>query len=176
MNNLPKLAEQQKNQRALKIKNRIIKQTHDIELAESLSTKTKKLDGVRDTTEKVVDLLKESQPETPHLAIEKTPNHQPIESIERVIYDVELENTLKNMSAKTGFFKTFIDRDRGWMWNGYPNKMKAGTEVEINDKEIDITPGFQKVSTDTSNIPLRKLNDKDRETLINILESLSFEK
>ena len=40
--NLPKLAEQQKEQRALKIKNRILKQTHDIKLAESLSPITKK--------------------------------------------------------------------------------------------------------------------------------------
>ena len=35
--NLPKLAEQQKNQRALKIKNKILKQTLDKKLAESLS-------------------------------------------------------------------------------------------------------------------------------------------
>ena len=41
LNNLQKLAEQQKNQRALKIKNRILKQTHDINLAESLSPITK---------------------------------------------------------------------------------------------------------------------------------------
>ena len=40
--NLRKLAEQQKNQRALKIKNRILKQTHDIKLAESLSPIIKK--------------------------------------------------------------------------------------------------------------------------------------
>ena len=39
---LRKLAEQQKNQRALKIKIRILKQTHDIKLAESLSPITKK--------------------------------------------------------------------------------------------------------------------------------------
>ena len=39
--NLRKLAEQQKNQRALKIKNRTLKQTHDIKLAESLSPTTK---------------------------------------------------------------------------------------------------------------------------------------
>ena len=37
MINLRKLAAQQKEQRALKIKNRILKQTHDIKLAESLS-------------------------------------------------------------------------------------------------------------------------------------------
>ena len=43
LDNLRKLAEQLKNQRALKIKNRILKQTHDIKLAESLSPITKKL-------------------------------------------------------------------------------------------------------------------------------------
>ena len=37
LNNLRNLAEQQKGQRALKIKNRILKQTHDIKLAKSLS-------------------------------------------------------------------------------------------------------------------------------------------
>ena len=38
--NLRKLAEQQKNQRAEKIKNIILKKTHDTKLAESLSPKT----------------------------------------------------------------------------------------------------------------------------------------
>ena len=41
LENLRKLADQQKNQRALKIKNRILKETHDIKLAESLSPITK---------------------------------------------------------------------------------------------------------------------------------------
>ena len=40
--NIRKLAEQQKDQTALKIQNRILKQTQDISLAESLSTITKK--------------------------------------------------------------------------------------------------------------------------------------
>ena len=38
--NLRKSVEKQKNQRALKIKNRILKQTHDIKLAENLSPTT----------------------------------------------------------------------------------------------------------------------------------------
>ena len=42
--NLRKLAAQQKNQRALKYKHRILKQTHDVNLAESLSAIIKKLD------------------------------------------------------------------------------------------------------------------------------------
>ena len=40
---LRKLAEQQKNQGAIKIKNRILIQTHDIKLAENLSPITEKL-------------------------------------------------------------------------------------------------------------------------------------
>ena len=50
--NLRKLAEQQKNQRALKITNRILKQTHNVKLAENLSPITKKLDTINDSTKK----------------------------------------------------------------------------------------------------------------------------
>ena len=50
LDNLRKLATQQKNERALKIKNRILKQTH-IKLAESLSPVTKKLDEVNKSTQ-----------------------------------------------------------------------------------------------------------------------------
>ena len=46
--NLRKLAQQQKKQRALEIKNKILKQTHDIKLAESLSAITKRLDEVNE--------------------------------------------------------------------------------------------------------------------------------
>ena len=49
--NLRKLAQQQKDQRALKIKNRILKQTHHDKLAESLSPITKKLDEVNKSTQ-----------------------------------------------------------------------------------------------------------------------------
>ena len=46
LENLRKLAQQQKEQRALKIKNRILKETHDVNLVESLSHITKRLDLV----------------------------------------------------------------------------------------------------------------------------------
>ena len=60
LNNLRKLAEQQKKQRAPKIKNKILKQTHDIKLAESLSPITKNLDEVKNTTQKNGELVKKS--------------------------------------------------------------------------------------------------------------------
>ena len=56
--NLRKLAEQQKEQRALQIKNRILKQTHDVKLAESLNPITKKLDEVNKSTQEVGEIFK----------------------------------------------------------------------------------------------------------------------
>ena len=61
--NLRKLAEQQKNQRALKIKNRLLKQTHDGKLAASLSPITKKLEEVNKSIEKTDDVIKKSNSE-----------------------------------------------------------------------------------------------------------------
>ena len=63
MENLRKLAQQQKEQRALKIKNRILRQSHDIKLAESLSPITKKLDGVNKSTKKISEVITESNTE-----------------------------------------------------------------------------------------------------------------
>ena len=57
--NLRKLAEQQKDQRAIKIKTRNLKQTHDIKLADSLSPNTKKLDE----SKKIREVIKESNSE-----------------------------------------------------------------------------------------------------------------
>ena len=76
--NLHKLAEQQKNQRAFKFKNRILKQTHDIKLAESLSPITKKLD----------EIVKKSDVEdgnTQTLAMENTTTSQSLR--DTIIYE-----------------------------------------------------------------------------------------
>ena len=51
--NLSKPAEQQKNQRANKTKNRILKQTHDKKFVENLSPIAKKLDILNRTTGKI---------------------------------------------------------------------------------------------------------------------------
>ena len=113
LDNLHKLADQQKNQRALKIKIRILKQTNDIKLAEYLSPITKKLDEVNETTQNLREIIKKSKPKTPQLAIENTPTPQPKENNEGVTYDVELENTLNNMKVDTGFLKTNYDSEHG---------------------------------------------------------------
>ena len=64
MDNLRKLAQQQKEQRAIKIKNRILKQTHDVKLAESLSPITKKLDTtINKSTRDIGEVIKKSNSE-----------------------------------------------------------------------------------------------------------------
>ena len=113
MINLRKLAEQQKNQQALKIKNRILRQTHDIKLPESLSPITKRLDEVKETTQKLGDVNKESN--TPQRAIENTHNALLIEKEQihlGVIYETSLENTLNDMKNNIGFFN-IEERDYG---------------------------------------------------------------
>ena len=70
--NLRILAEQQKNQRAEKIKNRNLKQTHDIKLAESLSPITKKLDSVNESTKKLGKVIRETNLE--NINIKALPN------------------------------------------------------------------------------------------------------
>ena len=174
--NLRKLAEEQINQRAEKDKNGILQQTHDIKLAESFSHITKKIDEVKETTRNLGEVIKKSQPETPQLAIAKTPTtHQPIENNEGSIYDVELENTLNIMKKNTGFFETKHDPKHGWMLNNQSINILRDTEMETNSNKYNKTPGPQKVFTETSNIPLKKLNDKQRETYVNTLGDFNFE-
>ena len=79
------------------------------------------------------------------------------------------------MTTNIGFFKTYYDRELGWIWNGHPAKMLGGSEVEINIKKYNKTRGIQNVFTQTSNIPLKKLNNQEREIYSNILETLDFE-
>ena len=107
LKNYRNIAEEQKNQRAFEIKSRKLKQTHDIELAENLSPVTQKLEEMKESTRKLSDIMKYSNSEnkTPHLVFENPPTNQQIENGKSVIYDAELENTLKNMKTNTGFLK-----------------------------------------------------------------------
>ena len=72
--NLRKLAEQQKNQRVEKIRNRILKQAHDVNLAESLSPITKKLEEVNKFTQKVGGIIKESNSKTDQKSLPNSSN------------------------------------------------------------------------------------------------------
>ena len=94
--NLRKLAEQQKNQRALKIKNRILKQTHDIKLAENLSPITKKLVTNNESTKQLGELFKNSDVEDENT---QTP------AIENVTGTQSLRDTLSSTEKSKKIFK-----------------------------------------------------------------------
>ena len=176
LSNLYKLADQQKNQRALKIKHRILKQTHDERLAESLSPITDKKEevnkSINESTQKLGDVIEKSQPAieyTPQPAIENTPQpaientpQPPNENNEGVIYDVEIENTLNKMTDNTGFFKTYHDPQHGWMINNHPIKMLRGTKVEINKNKYNISPGIRDVLVDQSYDTAKLMTDNDK--------------
>ena len=153
--NLRKLAEQQKNQRAERIKNRILKQTHDVKLAESLSPITSKLDETSkklgdESTQNLGDVIKRNN--TPQPAIENTPTALPIES-EKIqpgaIYSTSLENTLSNMKEKEkGYSKIGEDKDGQRYWNGLPIQTPSDSIVEVKGKKFNITPNLQDVFTE----------------------------
>ena len=81
--NLRILAEQQKEQRAIKSKNRILKQTHDDKLAESLSPITKRLDSIENNKgEKIGEIIKKSESESESPAIQNTQTQPETPAIE----------------------------------------------------------------------------------------------
>ena len=102
LNNLSKLAEQQKTQRAIKIKNRILKQTHDIKLAESLSPITKKFDTINESTKKLAETPKKSDVEDGN---SQTP------AIENIIGTQSLRDTLALMKRS----KIFLNQKKNQM-------------------------------------------------------------
>ena len=178
--NLRKLAEQQKNERALKIKNRILKQTHDDKLAESLSPLTKRLDLIENNKgEKIGELIKKAESESP--AIENTQTQPETPAIENtqtqpgLLYDVSLENTLTNMKEKEkGFFKIREDKKGQRYWNGIPVDVSGDSRIETKGKNFNQTPNLQNVFTDTTGKSLKKLDKKGNQTHKKLLNTLDY--
>ena len=86
-----------------------------------------------------------------------------------------MENTLNKLKNNTGFFN-IEEKDNGdFFWIGFPFEKMGDEKLKINKKNCIITPGIQKVLTETSSIPLKKLTNRDREKFNKILESLDFE-
>ena len=122
LDNLRKLAEQQKNERALKIKNKILKQTHDVKLAESLSPITEKLDEVGEIIKKsqpsqnIKTILQNSESQTPAIDITSTSQ--------------SLRDTLSFMKKSKNFFK--LEQDgQDVFWNKTPIIPQGENRVSI---------------------------------------------
>ena len=145
--NLRQLAEQQKEQRAPKTKKRILKQTHDVELAENLTPITKKLDEVNISSQEVGKIIKKSQPsQNIKTVLQKSESQTP--AIENTTVSRSLLDTLTHMKGNKNFFK-LLEQDGEVFWNKIPNKALGKNRISIKDQEYDIKPNIQNYFTNT---------------------------
>ena len=184
--NLRKLAEQQKNQRAEKIKNRILKQTHDIKLAESLSPIIEKLD---ESTQKISEVIKES--------VSEKENNQKIVPVEISSEDSEDENTdnkigietlpnsfkfsdlMKNtigklMSSKNSLKVGQDERTGGASINGISVLIFGGDSLKIKDNVYEITPEIHKALSSTGCTGETMKSENDIIMMNNILRDVNY--
>ena len=179
---LRKLAAQQKEQRALKIKNRILKQTHDVKLAESLSPITKKLDEVNKSTKKISEVIKESNSESE--------NNQEIVPVEIESEDENIQTTLRAL-PNSSMFSDQMTKTLGRLmssanslkiWStpsgasilGVPISTLGGDRIQIKDNIYDLTPEIYKALSYTGYDGKTMKNDNDILMLNNILNDLVY--
>ena len=167
LDNLRKLAQQQKEQRAIEIKNRILKQTHDDKLAESLSPLTKRLDLIENKKgEKIGELIKKSESETPAIANTQTP------AIENTTVSNSLRDTLSFMKKSKIFFKLEQIGNQVF-WNKIPIKALGDNRIIIKKHEYDIKPNIQEYFTNT-NQSTKNMDNEDKKTIYDILTNTGF--
>ena len=167
--NLRKLAEQQKNQRALKIKNRILKQTHDDKLAESLSPITKKLDEVKNSVNESINESTKQLVKKSNIVDENTQTP----AIENITGTQSLRDTLTLMKKSKNFFKLQENPDGKIFWNKIPIIALGDTRVSIKGKEFDIKPNIQNYFTNTR-LTTKRMNDEDKSTVFDIFKNVGF--
>ena len=180
--NLRKLAQQQKEQRALKIKNRILKETHDIKLAESLSPITEKLDKINKSTKKIRNVIKETN--------SSNENNQEIVPVE---VESEDENIKTNLRAlpNSSMFSDQMTKTLGRLMSssnslkitpspsgatifGVPINTLGGDRIQIEDNIYDLTPEIYKALSDTGYTGKTMKNESDILMMNNIINDLAY--
>ena len=163
LENLRKLADQQKEQRALKIKNRILKQTHDIKLAESLSPITKKLDTINDSTKQTTDTIKESNSKD---KIKSLPNSSKFSnSIRQMIGSLmNSRNSLKITQDELGRANIL----------GVPIQISEDDTMKINETVYELTPEIYKALTYTTYTGNSMKDENDILMMYNIIRDIGY--
>ena len=161
--NLRKLAEQQKNERALKIKNRILKQTHDIELAENLSPITKKLDTINDSSKEISEVIKETNSK---VDIKALPNSSKFSNSMRQMIGslMNSRNSLKITQDESGRANIL----------GVPIQISEGDTMKINENVYELTPEIYKALTYTTYTGNTMKDENDILMIYNIIKDLRY--
>ena len=182
MINLRKLAQKQKEQRALKIRNRILKQTHDVKLAESFSPITKKLEEVNKSTKKIGEVIKESNSENER--------NQEIVPVEIELEDENIQTKLRALPNSSMFSEQMtkilgrlmsslnslkiIASPSGPTILGIPFYTLGGDRMQIKDNIYDLTPEIYKALSDTGYTGKTMKNENDILMMINIINDLGY--
>ena len=182
MINLRKLADQQRNQRALKNKNRILKQTHDVKLAESLSPIIKKLDIINDSTKELGEDIKESNSENE--------NNQEIVLVEIESEDENIQTNLRALPNSSIFSDLMTEKLGSLMSNSNSLKIKSspsgatnlgvsiytlgGDKLRIRDNDYGFTPEIYKALSYTGYTGKTMKNENDILMMNNIINDLGY--
>ena len=132
---LCELAEQGNKQWAKKFKNRLLKQTHAIEIAEKLSLMIKKIYEVIESFKKIGEVVKKSDVEDRN---SQTP------AIEIITGTQSLRNTLTLMKKCKSFYKLEEKSNGDLLWNGVFIRPLGENRIrKVKNEEYEITPKIQ---------------------------------
>ena len=177
--NLRKLARQQKEERALKIKNRILKQTHDVKLAESLSPITKEL---KKSTKKISEVIKESNSENEKnqeiVPVEIESEDKNIQTNLRALpnssmFSDQMTKTLGRLMSSANSLK-IKSTPSGATILGVPIYTLDGDTIQIKDNIYDLTPEIYKALSYTGYEGKNLKNENDILMLYNIINDLGY--
>ena len=161
--NSRKSADQQKKERALKIKNRILKKTHDVKLAESLSPITKKLDNINKSTQEVGDIIKESNSK---VDIKALPNSSKFSNAMRQMIGSLMisRNSLKITQDESGRANIL----------GVPIQISEGDTMKRNENVYELTPEIYKALTYTTYTGNTMKDENDILMMYNVIRDLGY--
>ena len=149
LDNLRKLAEQQKEQRATKIKNRILKQTHGVKLAESLSPITERLDTINENTKKLGDVIKKSNSKIDLKSILNNPKNSR-----------EMQELIGSLMRSHNSLKLVQDESGKGTILGVPIQISSDS-IKINENIYKLTPEVYKALSNPLYTGNTMKNDED---------------
>ena len=182
LDNLRKLAQQKKEQRALKIKNRILKQTHDVKVAESLSPTTKKLEEVNKSTKELGEIVKESNSENVNnqeiVPVEIESEDENIQTNLRAlpnssIFSDQMTKTLGRLMSSANSLK-ITSTPSGATILGVPIITLGGDKLRIRGNDYDLTPEIYKALSYTGYTGENLKNENDILMFYNIIKDLGY--
>ena len=190
LENLRKLAYQQKNERAEKIKNRILKQTHDIKLAESLSPITDKLDNINESAKKSLTPINEKLDNINESAKKSlTPINEKLDNINDstiklgdIIRESNssslLKDTFKSLSDdESNALKIVKDEGDNMTILSKPIKSLGGDKILLdNNKVYDLSTEMHKALSNSSYTGKSMRDNNDQLKLYNFLTDLGYTK